>query len=77
MKKRLLIRKNSGKTVKPILFDKIKLNEKITLVEDNKIFNQDVKVAEELKERSFLMQGTRSEGNYPGYENCSSWDLGV
>ena len=31
----------------------------------------------ELRERPFLMTGTRAEGNCPGYENCSSWDRGV
>ena len=29
------------------------------------------------RERSFLMPGTRAEGNCLVYENCSSWDPGV
>ena len=29
------------------------------------------------RERSFLMPGTRVEGNCPGYEYCSSWDPGI
>ena len=40
--------KKFWKTVKPFLSDKLKSNEKITLVEDDKIFTQDIKVAEEL-----------------------------
>ena len=40
--------KNLWKTVKPLLSDKIKSNEKITIVGDDKIFTQEIKVAEEL-----------------------------
>ena len=40
--------KKLWKTVKPLLSNKIKLNKKITLVEDDKIFTQGIKVAEEL-----------------------------
>ena len=40
--------KEIWKTIKSLLSDKIKLNEKITLVEDEKIFTQDIKVAAEL-----------------------------
>ena len=40
--------KQFWKTVKLLLSDKIKSNEKITLVEDYKIFTQDIIVAEEL-----------------------------
>ena len=29
-----------------------------------------------VSERSFLMPGTKAEGNSPGYESCSSWDPG-
>ena len=36
------------KTVKPLLSDQIKSNEKITLVEVEEIFNQDIKLAKEL-----------------------------
>ena len=45
MKKTLLVIK---KTVKSLLFDKIKSNEKIASIEDDKIFTEDIKVAEEL-----------------------------
>ena len=40
--------KKFWKTVKLILSDKIKSNEKITIVGDDKIFTQEIKVAEEL-----------------------------
>ena len=40
--------KKFWKTVKPLLSDKIKSNEKITTVGDDKIFTQEIKVAEEL-----------------------------
>ena len=36
------------KSIKPLLSDKIKLNENITLVEDEKIFTQNIKVAADL-----------------------------
>ena len=48
MKKTLLTIKKFWKTVKLLLFDKLKSNKKITLVEDDKLFTQDIKVAEEL-----------------------------
>ena len=48
MKKTLPIIKKFWKTVKPLLSDKLKSNDKITLAEDDKILTQDIKVAEEL-----------------------------
>ena len=45
--KTLLIIKKIWKTVQSLLSDKIKSNQKST-VEDDKIFTQDIKVAEEL-----------------------------
>ena len=48
MKKTLLTIKKFWKTVKLLLFDKLKSNKKITLVEDDKLFTQNIKVAEEL-----------------------------
>ena len=51
-KKDVADNKKFWKTVKPLLSDKIKWSEKITLLEDDKIFTQDIKVAEELN--SFL-----------------------
>ena len=41
-------KKTFWKTIKPLLSGKIKSNEKITLVENDKILTQDIKVAEEL-----------------------------
>ena len=29
------------------------------------------------RQQSFLIPGTRAEGNCQGYENCSSWDPGI
>ena len=46
------------KTVKPLFSDKLKSNENITLVEDGKIFTQDIKEAEELN--SFFSNVTKN-----------------
>ena len=48
MKKTLLITKKFFKTVKPLFSDKLKSNEKFTLVAIDKIFTQDTEVAEKL-----------------------------
>ena len=48
MKNMLLIIKIFLEDVKPLLSDKLKSNKKITLVEDDRIFTQDITVAEEI-----------------------------
>ena len=46
--KNVVDNKKIWKTVKPLLFDKLKSNEKMTLEEDDKIFTKDIKLAEEV-----------------------------
>ena len=46
--KNVVDNKKFWKTVKPLLFDKLKSNEKMTLEEDDKIFTKDIKLAEEV-----------------------------
>ena len=65
------------------LFDKL-LREKEEILSNHKkqylLINGCQVVKYELgtiREWSFLMPGNRAEGNCPGCENCSSWNLGV
>ena len=46
--KNVVDNKKIWKTVKPLLFDKLKSHEKMTLEEDDKIFTKDIKLAEEV-----------------------------